>query len=77
MVHNRLINHRMAWLKAITLFRSIIVLCGTESIPQNIPILGLNMGNESIPQNIPILGLNMGNIPHNTVMDLNNVMAAE
>ena len=48
----------------IPLFRSIIIFCGTSSIPWNIPSFSLNMR----------IFCGMLSVPHNIVMDLNNVM---
>ena len=42
-----------SWIGITALFRSIIVLCGTDNILQNIPIFRLNMiGYGNILQNI-------------------------
>ena len=51
------------------LFESITIFCGTADIPQNIPIIQLNMGNIRKTILCEILS-----VPHNVVMDLNDVM---
>ena len=51
----------------ITLFRSITMLCGIDNILQNISSFSVNGG---------IFHIRLS-VPHNVVMDLNNVMFSQ